>query len=138
VLESPVLNVAQNIRQEFSFDKGHQIISPTIENMDLLLQTERVLEVLNKGIREMVEGIFYDVRLLSPDRATDYVVGGWIVIPKYDRNLEHEIYRKLGDVIRSNPRLLLDFHVIASKGRELNKFISGRYKRYNPWSDYVC
>lgn len=138
LLENPILNIIRNIKQEFSFNKGRQIISPTIENIDLLLRTERALEVLNKGIKELAEGIFYDVRLLSPNRATDYVIDGWIVIPKYDRNLEYEIYRKLGDVIRSTPSLFLDFHVIASKGRELHKLISGRYKRYNPWSDYVC
>lgn len=131
-------NVSNNLKQELVSNIGHYATGFAIEDVKFLAQTDKALDFLNRRIETLTEGIFYNLRSIPPNRAPGYVIDGWIIIPEYDKDTEYKIYKELGSVIRDNTNLLFSIHIIARKGRDLGKIIPRDYKRYNPWSDYVC
>lgn len=111
---------------------SYQMPFPTI-NEKFLPKIDDALRFLNMKIESSVEGIFFKFKG-SPERPPGFVVDMRIVIPEYNREVEREIYHVLADMIRKNPRLLFDAHVIASKERKLQDFLPHDYNRYIAWS----
>lgn len=109
-----------------------------IEDVRLLSQTDKALEFLCRRTEAMTEGLFYNISSIPPSRAPGFVIDGWLVIPEYDRELEYKIYKELANTIRNNPNLLFNIHVIARKGRDVDKILPKNCKKYSAWSDYVC
>jgi hypothetical protein len=109
-----------------------------IEDTQILSQTDRALGFLYERIKALSDGFFCNIRSIPPSRSPGFVIDGWIVIPKYERNLEYKIYKELGNIIHNNPNLLFNIHIIARKGRELSKILPEDFKRYNPWPGYIC
>lgn len=109
-----------------------------IDNVEILLQIDKALASLYRRTKVLAEDLFYDIRSVPPSRSPGFVIDGWIVIPKYDRSLERSIYKELGDVIRSNPNLLFNIHLVARKGKDFSEALPENYQKYNPWLEYVC
>jgi hypothetical protein len=108
-----------------------------LKDPKLFLQTDKALGILSANIKNIAEGVFFNIRS-APSRAPGFVVDGWIVIREYDRELEYAIYKELGNVLRSNRSLLFNIHVVATKGRQLSSVVPNNFRRYIPWSDYIC
>jgi len=111
---------------------SYQMTSLTIEEK-VLLKVDDALRFLNMKIESSVEGIFFNFKG-TPGRPPEFVVDMRIVISEYGREVEREIYHALADMIRKNPELLFDAHVIASKKRKLQDFLPHDYNRYIAWS----
>lgn len=133
-------NVNLNIRSRvlFSSSLGLHIKGFTIEDPEALSQTDKALKTLHERTRELIEGVFYNIRTIPLTRAPGFVIDGWIVIPEYDGKLERKIYEELGEVIRTNPNLLFSIHIVARKGRNLSEIMPRNYKRYTQWPEYIC
>lgn len=117
---------------------GRYIKGFPIKDTQILSQTDRALGSLYERIKALNEGIFCNIRAIPPSRPPGFVIDGWIVIPEYERDLESKIYKELGNLIRNNPNLLFNIHIIARKGRELSKILPEDFRRYRSWSGYIC
>jgi len=110
----------------------YQAPFPVIDQK-FLPKIDDALGFLNMKMAGFIEGIFFNFTG-TLRRPPGFVVDVRIIIPEYDRKLEHKIYHALADIIRKNPELLFDAHVIASKGRRIQDFLPYGYHRYITWS----
>lgn len=131
-------NIRISIKSSFFPNVTNYIRGLQIEDTQLLSRTDKALESISKRVRTLSEGFFFNIRSIPPSRTPGFAIDGWIIIPEYDRNLEHKIYRELGDIIRKNPNMLFNIRILARKGRELNDVIPKGYRKYNPWLEYIC
>ena len=131
-------NIRINIKTVLLSNFAQYLKGFLIEDTQLLLQTDKALESISKKVEALSEGLFSKIRSIPPSRTPGFVIDGWIVVPKYDRDLEYKIYKELGNVIRNNPNLLFNIHVIAKKGRELSEILPKGYRRYSSWLGYIC
>jgi len=111
---------------------NYQMPFPSI-NEKFLPKIDDALRFLHMKIESSVEGVFFKFKG-APRRPPGFVVDMRIVISEYNREVERQIYHFLADMIRKNPRLLFDAHVIASKERKLQDFLPHDYNRYIAWS----
>ena len=101
---------------------------PIIDEMRLL-KTEDALSFLHTRIGKSVEGLFFEFEG-THGRPPGFVVNLRIIVSEYNRELEHEIYRALAEMIRNNPELLFDAHIIASKKKDVGQFLPNSYNKY--------
>lgn len=75
-----------------------------------------------------VEDVFYNLEEV-PDRPPGFIIEIITVIPESNREIEYKIYDALGKLMRDNPKMLIDLHVVKRRGREIKEVIPPEYLR---------
>lgn len=127
-----------SLRLNLVSNLGDCIKGVTTDSPERILHIDKALNSLERSIRDMSEGLYCKIRPIPPVRQPGYVIDGWIVIDNYDRELEHKIYKELGEIIRNNTNLLFNIRIIARKGRTVDSLLPKQYRKYSSWFVYIC
>lgn len=104
-------------------------VSSTLD-LTCLVTSKKIVKSLSRDVEKLgiVEDIFYNIEEV-PDRPPDFIIEILVVIPDTDKDMEYKIYASLGKLMRSNPEMLIDLHIIKRRGRKIKEVIPPEYQK---------
>lgn len=109
---------------------GETVKAPFMLDLECLSISKKVVSSLFGRIKRLsaVESVFYSLEE-TPDRPPGFILEIIVVIPESNRETEYKIYNALGELMRNNPKMLMDLHIVKRREREVEEVIPPEYIR---------
>ena len=104
-------------------------ISSTLDSTCLVI-SKKIVKSFSRDVEKLdiVEDVFYNIEE-TPERPPGFIIEMLVVIPDSNRDMEYKIYASLGKLMRNNPEMLIDMHIIKRRGRKIKEVIPPEYQR---------
>lgn len=101
----------------------------TVSRLDLsgLAFAKELVRSFSADLQDIAEAILYNIED-DPDRPNGFIIEILAVIPESNRESEYRIYGSLGKLMRNNPKVLIDLHIVKRRGRQIKQLIPPEYQ----------
>ena len=141
LLANEVKRLGMSINLSFAVfaDKTKLWTNALSKEMPWLVKTEKALQNFRLRIDNIEEtkDLYLNMREAYGRSPSGYITDIQVIIPEENREVEREIYRAFGELLRNSDQLLFDLHITKLRGRKVEEVIPEGFWRYGWTSSYI-
>ena len=141
LLANEVKRLGMSINLPFAVftDKTKLWANALSKEMPWLVKTEKALQSFRIRIDKIEEtkDLYLNIREAYGRTPSGYITDIQVIIPEENREVEREIYRAFGELLRNSDLLLFDLHITKLRGRKVTEVIPEGFWRYGWTSSHI-